>query len=385
MFYHNFKYTLKILIKNKSLIFWTLLFPIILGTLFKLTFMNIEKNETAKEINIAIIDNQSFQDNIFLKETFESLSSDSSNKILNITYTNLEKANELLNTKEIIGYFEIQENPKIVILENGINETIFKNVVLEILETKKMFDLIIDEKIQEDPTKDILILNDEVINKLNQKEFNIKDITKKSLSYTMIEFYTLIAMTCLYGGLLGIFILKQILPNLSSKGKRISISKVSKNIILFSSILATYLMQIICLIILFLYTIFILKINFSSNLFLIILITLTGSFSGLSLGIFIGTIKKNENFQTGVLITLTMLGCFLSGMMGVSMKYIIDKNIPILNRLNPVNMITDAMYSLYYYDSLNRYFLNLISLIILSIILITLSIKKLRRVTYDSI
>lgn len=385
MFYHNFKYTLKILIKNKSLIFWTLFFPIILGTLFKFTFMDIEKNEIAKEINIAIVDNQSFQDNIFLKENFESLSSDSSNKLFNITYTNLEKANELLNTKEIIGYFEIQENPKIVILENGIDETIFKNVVLEILETKKMFDLIIDEKIQEDQTKDILILNDEVINKLNQKEFNIKDITNKNLSYTMIEFYTLIAMTCLYGGLLGIFILKQILPNLSSKGKRISISKVSKNIILFSSILATYLIQIICLVILFLYTIFILKINFSSNLFLIILIALIGSFFGLSLGIFIGTIKKNENFQTGILITFTMLGCFLSGMMGVSMKYIIDKNIPILNRLNPVNMITDAMYSLYYYDSLNRYFLNLISLVILSIILITLSIKKLRRVTYDSI
>ena len=385
MFYHNFKYTLKILIKNKSLIFWTLFFPIILGTLFKFTFMDIEKNEIAKEINIAIVDNQSFQDNIFLKETFESLNSDSSNKMFNITYTNLEKANELLNTKEIIGYFEIQENPKIVILENGIDETIFKNVVLEILETKKMFDLIINEKIQDDPTKDILILNDEIINKLNQKEFNIKDITNKNLSYTMIEFYTLIAMTCLYGGLLGIFILKQILPNLSSKGKRISISKASKNIILFSSILATYLIQIICLVILFLYTIFILKINFSSNLFLIILIALIGSFFGLSLGIFIGTIKKNENFQTGILITFTMLGCFLSGMMGVSMKYIIDKNIPILNRLNPVNMITDAMYSLYYYDSLNRYFLNLISLVILSIILITLSIKKLRRVTYDSI
>ena len=30
------------------------------------------------------------------------------------------------------------------------------------------------------------------------------------------------------------------------------------------------------------------------------------------------------------------------------MKYIVDKNIPILNKVNPVNMITDAMYSLYY-------------------------------------
>ena len=45
MFYHNFKYSLKILLKNKSLIFWTFAFPILLGTLFNMAFSNIEKSE----------------------------------------------------------------------------------------------------------------------------------------------------------------------------------------------------------------------------------------------------------------------------------------------------------------------------------------------------
>ena len=384
MFYHNFKYTLKILFRNKMLIFWTLLFPIVLGTLFKFAFMDIEKNETFKEFDIAVVNNQEFENDIFLKESFKTLSNEN-NKMFNIIYTSSNDAKEMLKNKEITGYLEIKETPKIIVLENGINETIFKNVVLEIFETKKVLNEIITLKLQEEPTRDISSLTNEIINDINKKDLNIQNITSNNLSYTMIEFYTLIAMTCLYGGLLGIFILKQILPNLSSQGKRISISYGNKNIILFSSILATYLIQVICLIILFLYTIFILKINFSSNLFLVILITLVGSFFGLCFGTFIGTIKKEENFQTGILISLTMLGCFLSGMMGITMKYIVDKNIPILNKLNPVNMITDAMYSLYYYDTLDRYFLNLISLVILSIILITLSVKKIRRVLYDSI
>ena len=80
-----------------------------------------------------------------------------------------------------------------------------------------------------------------------------------------------------------------------------------------------------------------------------------------------------------------MLGCFLSGMMGITMKYIIDKNVPIINKLNPASMITDGFYSLYYYDTLDRYFFNIISLIIFALILIGVSIFSLRRQKYDSI
>ena len=57
MFKHNLKYNLKTLFKNKALIFWTYLFPIILGTFFYLAFHDIEKNETFKAIPIAIIEN----------------------------------------------------------------------------------------------------------------------------------------------------------------------------------------------------------------------------------------------------------------------------------------------------------------------------------------
>ena len=57
MFVHNFKYSLKILFKNKGLLFWTFIFPIILGTLFNLAFSNIEKTETFNKIDVAITPN----------------------------------------------------------------------------------------------------------------------------------------------------------------------------------------------------------------------------------------------------------------------------------------------------------------------------------------
>lgn len=202
----------------------------------------------------------------------------------------------------------------------------------------------------------------------------------------MIEFYTLIAMTALYGGMLSMFSINQSMPNLSNKGKRIAVSQTKKSTIIFSSLLASYIVQLIGMVIVFIYTIFVLNINYGENLGLIILLALIGSFAGLSLGLFVGAVlKTNENNKMGILVAFTMLGCYFSGMMGITMKYIIDKNIHIINKLNPASMITDGFYSLYYYNTLNRYWFDIISIIIFSVVLVTIAVFSLRRQKYDSI
>ena len=111
-----------------------------------------------------------------------------------------------------------------------------------------------------------------------------------------------------------------------------------------------------------------------------------GSIAGLSLGCVIGTIlKTNENAKSGILIGVTMFLSFLSGMMGITMKYVIDKNIPILNMINPAAMITDGFYALYYYGFESRYIFNILSLLIFSLIMLLASSISLRRQKYDSI
>ena len=180
--------------------------------------------------------------------------------------------------------------------------------------------------------------------------------------------------------------INQTLANMSNKGKRIAVSPTKKWTIILSSLLSSYIAQLIGLTILFVYTILVLKVDYGENTSLIILLALVGSFAGLTLGTFIGTIfKMNENTKTGILIAITMFWCYLSGMMGITMKYIVDKNAPIINKINPASMITDGFYSLYYYDTLNRYWTNIVSLIIFAFILIAISFFSLRRQKYDSI
>lgn len=393
MFIHNFKYSLKALLRNKMLIFWTFAFPIILGTLFKVAFSNIENSEKLDIINIAIVQNEEFENNEAFKTSFEKLSDENNeDRLFNTKYTTKEEAKDLLNKGEIIGYMELkQDKPVLTFVTNGIDETVFKHVAEEIVQTSDIIKQLSQTQIQKQIASGKYIINyDEIYNKAIEmaKEDNVelKNISNSNLSYTMIEFYTLIAMTCLYGGMLSMVSINQILANMSNKGKRIAVSPTKKSIIILSSLLASYIVQLIGLAILLLYTLFVLGVDYGSNTGLIILLAIVGSFAGLALGTFVGTIfKASENTKTGILIALTMLGCYLSGMMGITMKYVVDKNVPIINKINPASMITDGFYSLYYYDRLDRYWFNIASLLIFALILIVISFFSLRRQKYDSI
>lgn len=374
MFYHNFKCSLKILLKNKGLVFWTFVFPIILGIFFNMAFSDIDKKEKFNSIDIAVVSSEDFNNNVIFKQSIEFLSDEKSdNKMFNTVYTSKKKATYLLENNKIDGYLTFfGDDVNITIKKNGVNQTILKYIIEDINSNKKI--LAEASNISETLS---LIKNNSV--KLN-------NITNKNLGFSMIEYYTLIAMACLYGSMLSMYVLNYSQANISSVGKRVSISSSKKTSLLLSGFFASYVVQLIGIFLLLFVTLFLFKVDYGNNLIYVFILSLFGSLAGLALGIAISSINNiSEVTKNGILISIIMFCCFLSGMMGVSMKYIIDKNIPFLNKINPANMITDGFYSLYYYDNLNRFYFNLLSLFIFSIIMILISLRNLRRQEYDSI
>lgn len=391
MFWLNFKYTIKILFRNKILLFWTFIFPIILGLFFNMAFSDIENSEKFEAFDIAIVNNEDFKNNDFFVNSFNYLSENDETKIFDINYVSLDNAKKLLDEDKIVGYILfLDDDIKISVKTNGVNETIIKYVVDEI---KTNYNLI-DDLAKKEIEKEYQLGNYDIdyrmiyaeIGEIIDKDVKINDVSRNNLSYTMIEYYTLIAMAALYGGIIAMFITNYSLPNMSAVGKRKSLMPISKIKMLISSLCASYVVQLIGLLLLFLFTIFVLKVDYSDKFIYIILLALIGSLAGLTIGLMIASIfRTNENAKTGILVAFTMAGCFLSGMMGITMKYIIDKNFPILNIINPAAIITDGFYSLYYYDTMNRYWFNIISLILFSVIMVIISAWSLRRQKYDSI
>lgn len=417
MFIHNYKYSLKLLLKSRTLVFWTLAFPLIMSVLFNMAFSNIESSENFNIIDIAVVENENDENNSLFMEVLENLGDSSSDdQIFNISYTDEEEAQEMLINGEISGYISFDENksgegyqdekPKVTVMSNGINQTILKYVVDEIESDINMtFDIGIQriikdvmKNVKSGNIEDIPGYNDggnyeyyekifrDIAEEISNESVNLRDDSSSNLSYVMIEYYSLIAMSCLYSGMFSMTLVNFKLANMCTVGKRSSMSPVKKGSMLFGSLAAGYTVQLFGLLALFLFTIFVLKVNYGTNLPMIIVLSLLGSLAGLSLGVAIGAlVKKGEGTKVTILISITMAGCYLAGMMGISAKYLVDKNVPVLNMINPVAMITDGLYTLYYYNTLERFYFDAVSLVIFSALMMLISWSSLRRQKYDSL
>ena len=101
---------------------------------------------------------------------------------------------------------------------------------------------------------------------MNNEKIELKDISNSNLSYMMVEYYTVIAMACMYGGMIGITAINRCLANMSNKGKRIAVSPTRKSVIVLSSALGAYLVSLIGIMLLIIFLVFVLKVDFGQIL-----------------------------------------------------------------------------------------------------------------------
>ena len=68
-----------------------------------------------------------------------------------------------------------------------------------------------------------------------------------------------------------------------------------------------------------------------------------------------------------------------------NMKYIIEKNLPIVNRINPAAIISDCFYSICVFDDMSMYIRCIASMVVWTVVLAASSIIVLRREKYANL
>ncbi|HEY5585013.1 MAG TPA: ABC transporter permease [Ruminiclostridium sp.] len=380
MFWHIFSNRLKCIIRDKQLVFWTLVFPLILATLFSMTLINISKQEAFKSIDIAVVNNEAYQKDVGFKN-FLTEASQGDNKLFNINLTTKEEAEKLLDNGKVEGYITVETQINLVVKNSGLNQTIIKSVLDEYNQTVSAVNSIVTDN----PTA----LQNGLLEDVGKRiEFtkNIQAGTKEKPDSAVNYFYTLIAMACLYGSFFGLKEITDIQADLSKRAARLNVAPVHKLKVLVSGLCAGFAVLLLEISILLSYLVFAMKVDFGDQIGYILLTCFVGCATGISFGAIVSAIiKKREGVKTAILIGATMTACFLSGMMYGNMKYIVEKNVPILAYINPAALITDAFYALYYYDTPTRFFTNIGLLSGLTVIFCLVTYLIIRRQKYASI
>lgn len=382
MFRHNFKYILKVLLKSKEMIFWVAVFPLILSTLFYMAFSNLDNSTSFKKVDVVVVNNTYLEKNPYYKESLKRLQE---NDILNIKYLGKDEGIKLLDD-DIYAVIEFEDKAKIHTKFNGVEQTLVKNVVDQIYEYSEIYKITLEKYAKEGKKIDSNLMMETAV-KISKDINFLNNISKKQVNPIVLSYYTVLAMTAIYGATIGLFVINTFNANKSKIGLRMEVIPSHKLKLILSGISAAFLVLSTILLIAFLYLKFVLGIEFGDVLFInILLLLFNGGLAGLSIGVLVGVLlKKNLEVQIGIVISITMVFSVMAGMMGYSIKRLIDTSFPLLNKINPVNLISDGFYSLYYFDDLNRFYSNNWYLVAITIFSTLITYFIARRKNYDSI
>lgn len=372
-----FLYRLKYLLRSKANLFWTFGFPLALATFFYLAFGQLTEDDFLETKDLYVV-----TDDQMLIQYLSALEIEDGRPLFHIhTDRTIEELEQSLKEQAITGYvYTDGETIVYRINSNDLYQTITKSILDQYVQIK---DLILTVSAT-DPSK-----LEQVLQSIQQPIHFLAEPyspTDSKASRLVIYFYSLVASQAIWGSFWGVGLVSDLQANLSDRAMRVNISPTHKFRFIVIHFLAALFVHFMGALLLFLYLQYILGISFGEQTGLIILGQFIGSIAGIAFGALLTSLLRGSlNTREAIIsVASTFLG-FLAGLMNVQIKFMIEKALPFIKYINPVSLLTDALYSLFYYQDLRMYFQNITVLAMISILFVFISFFRLRGTRYDSI
>ena len=379
MFVHIFVSRLKLLLRDRADLFWSTLYPIILSLFFAMAFSNLANAESFSSFPIGVVDNVEYRSQPYFAQALAAVSyeAEGEGKLFDIALLSEEQAEEHLSENHIAGYILFDNGAHVVVKSSGIQQTILKGFVDSYLQQTSAVTSMIAE-------------NPSVVTHLNMEYSQISirqlDTGTSGVDQSVIMFYGLISMAVLFGGFWGRREVEDIQADLSPLGARLGLAPVHKLKAFTSSMLASIVLYVLSLFVLVAFMWLALGVDFGPQLGSIALFCVVAGYMGVAFGAFIASVVRgSEGVRLGVLLGVSLASSTIAGMVHPSIKYTVTQAVPVLQYINPANLVSDALYALYYYGGGSRFTLNLLLMLAFSAVFTVTVFLVTRRQKYASI
>lgn len=378
MFIRDFLYTIKIMVRGRVSIFWTLVFPLLLATFMYMAFGNIyEQDEMFRNIKVAVVTEDESANG--LNYMLDALS-DGDDALLSVARMSESDAEKLLADEEVEGII-YTDDVKLTVAESSVNASILETVLSEYKQYEHALKDIYKDGTE--PKGDMSNL----VEKLSEQRsyYTEKASTEGSQNVYNNYFYAIFAMSCLFASLSSIEMMGNLQANVSATGKRKNVSPQRKMTFVLAEFAALLIIHFVVEVISFIYMSCI-GVDFGDRVWEILLTLFVGCFIGLAIGVIVGAISKlAEGTKIGIVIGISMVMSILSDLCINGVKYEIQQHVPIINKLNPAALISDSFYALNVYSDHQVFTENIVIMTIEAVVLIAVGILMVRRNRYASV
>ncbi len=453
----TFKTTVRTLLLTPSAVVWTLIFPIVLATVFNFMFEPMRSTGSVEAVDVAVVAEDAWEDSPF-SQVVDTLSEADEPPLAVHPVATEQEARELIAEGSVAGAYIVDaagnegnaeqsgqdeldavdaagpadaagaasdpDNadaagaasdsgtaagssdvststssagstgaPRIILAPAGsgtgsdasydVNRAILESVVTSYLQSEAL----IEELATHDPValSDPIALEDALGLGVSVREVSLTHAQPDS----MVRFYyALLGMASIFAAQLAGESVWHLQPTSSAAGARRTVSSTSRMRLLIPTIGACWAVSTTFLAIAFGYICLTAHIDFSGREGLCLVGIAAASLLSCGIGALVGALpgRMGSDSRRGILTALTCLLSLFAGLYGEPTMELADtiaQALPAATWLNPVCLIRDLFYTVYYYDTLIPFALRLAACMGIAAALLTVSAACMRRSAHE--
>lgn len=404
---NTLKYVALSLVRDKGIMIWALAFPIVLSTCFIFMFDGLDELDNLEPVTVAVVTDENYDDAEAFKAFLDAVAVDVDAEEpgqggdvlfrMKKVASDAEAAEAVAGGAEggsVVGYItldaaglpglHVKDESLLTDVENA-NAAILTSA-MDIFVSKSA---VVNRLVEENPQ----LLRDPAF---AENLFGIADVTEQvSVTYnppkeSVRYYFALLGMAALFGAQAALTATVRLLPNMGPLGARRELGGTPHVTALLGTLLASWLVSLACLLVAYLFIRFVAGVDFAGRDGGCVLAIAASSLMATSLGTFLGSVPKIPTLEArgGVLTMLVCFGALFAGLYGQPTMELADDvaaMFPWSQVVNPAVQISEAFYSLCYYDTLSPLLGHLCVLLVMTVVLFALSATFLRKKRYASL
>ncbi|PLS24163.1 ABC transporter permease [Bifidobacterium imperatoris] len=414
----TFIVTLKANLRDKSSLFWLIVFPIALATMFNGVFGNLDQAMSITPVSVAVVEDANWTNAIGADTLITALSGKNSDTskthddngtnavkidpgvtLLNVTKVDsTSQARKLVTQGDTDGYLKADNDGRIALTLSDDTVTVANNGTQEagldvslsaldnVLDQYNRTSATVKAVLEDNPTAPITRT---FWNGLNASMNATKEVTLTNFKPSVMAryYYALMGMACLIAMSYMIHTVTTAQANLSALGIRRTVAPLGRAKQLVAGFLAGWLCSCVCLLIALAYIRYGCGIEVGGREPAAVLAVVIASFMTCAFGTMIGAIPKlttgvKQGMSTAIACSLSLFSGLYGGF-AMELSDLISRKAPLLAAINPAQQVTDLFYSLMYYDSYQPFIRTCAILLAMSAVFLAAGVIMLRRQRYE--
>lgn len=401
------RYTFLELVRTPGIMVWSLVFPIILMAIFSAMFSSLDGMTDLEPISVVVVDTPSSSasestteneaDAIAFASFIDALS-EGENHLLDTTYTSSpEQAEKLVveaatSDDPFIGYVQLKDGKPDLWLSNALSaqsmaytEAFIVSLAMDEYTAKSA---LVQDILTNNPQA---MANPKIIRSVYETiDATLQvDVTRNQPKETVRYYFALLGMAALFGGTVSLVAFQRMRPNLSALGARRCVGALSHGRAVGATLLTCWVVNFLCLTVAYIVMRFVIGIDFAGRDGACLAVVAAASLTAMCLGCAVSSIPKiPENGKSGLLTGIVCFSALFAGLYGqptMALADTIAANAPWVTWINPASQVSQAFYSIMYYDDITPLLTHIGALVIMSGVLFALAVNSLRRQQYASI